>query len=178
MALKLNVGCGDRSLDGYIGVDIREVPGVTTVCPMWEVHLHHQNVDEVYCRHALEHLTFHDAARAIESFSLALRPGGALVLVVPDLAFHCSQILGKIGKGADAPAPVKRGGTQLHHGLAGLYGWQRQTDVGETWDVHKSGYTERTLADLLRRHQFVDVRRVKREPWHLDMRAVRAPVKS
>lgn len=41
--------------------------------------------DAAYCSHALEHLPPHDVARALSEFRRVLKPGAALIVVVPDL---------------------------------------------------------------------------------------------
>jgi SAM-dependent methyltransferase len=41
--------------------------------------------DVVYCCHALEHLYPHEVNRALSEFKRVLKPGGAAVVVVPDL---------------------------------------------------------------------------------------------
>lgn len=41
--------------------------------------------DVVYCSHALEHLYPHDVPRALAEFRRVLKPGGAAVILVPDL---------------------------------------------------------------------------------------------
>lgn len=41
--------------------------------------------DAVYCSHALEHLYAHDVPKALAEFYRVLRPGGYVLLFVPDL---------------------------------------------------------------------------------------------
>lgn len=42
-------------------------------------------VDAVYCSHSLEHLYPHEVPIALAEFRRVLKPGGALVILVPDL---------------------------------------------------------------------------------------------
>jgi predicted SAM-dependent methyltransferase len=42
--------------------------------------------DVVYCSHALEHLTLSDGDKALQEFLRVLRIGGAVMIMVPDLA--------------------------------------------------------------------------------------------
>ena len=49
------------------------------------------------------------------------------------------------------------------HGVAGLYGWQRECDINNKdiitryWDVHKSGYNKEIMYFYLNRNEFVDI---------------------
>ena len=43
------------------------------------------SVDNLYCSHVLEHLSFHDFHRALQESYRVLKPGGVFRLVMPDL---------------------------------------------------------------------------------------------
>ncbi len=88
MGLKLNFGCGSKLQKGWRGIDIRPLPGVKYVCPMWEVPLEDGCASEIYCRHALEHLLPGDAEKTIAAWFRLLKSGGYVEVVVPNLEFH------------------------------------------------------------------------------------------
>lgn len=56
--LKLNLGCGEQSMPGYVNVDIRDLPGVDKIVDFKSQSLPFDDdtVEEVYCSHCLEHV--------------------------------------------------------------------------------------------------------------------------
>lgn len=119
----------------------------------------------------LEHLDPNDARRALRAWCAALRPGGLLRLIVPDLAFHAQQLLGN----AISFEPSRE--SNERHALAGFFGWRDESRGGNREDAHRWGYTEQTLRALLESCGFVDVQRVREgedsAPWHLHLTARR-----
>ena len=174
--LRLDLGCGERGpKPGFQGVDIRPLPGVTTLAAMTELEAHFApaSVDEITSRHAFEHLSFQDGADAVASWSRVLKPAGKLQLIVPDLRYHIGQFLD--------PDPEARSETNpdwsaREHALAGFWGWQREH--GTDWDIHKSGYDFEGLRALLQAHGFVDVVRMDDDPWNLNVVAWRPSAES
>jgi predicted SAM-dependent methyltransferase len=112
----------------------------------------------------IEHLDPGDARRALARWAELLQPGGLLNVIVPDLEFHCRQLLGT----AKSCLP-----DQEHHAMAGFYGWREESRGGVREDAHRWGYTERSLAKALSAAGFVDVVRQlsgpDSDPWHLNM---------
>ena len=86
---------------------------------------------------------------------------------MPDLAFHIAQFLDPNSQG---PSPANPAWTQRQHALAGFYGWQREADH-KLWDVHKCGYTEEIMGELLAAAGFTRYARLPNQPWHLDIEA-------
>lgn len=170
--LRLDVGCGDRVRPGYVGVDVRALPGVAIVCDAWELdaRLPAGSVRSIYCRHFFEHLTFAQGERTLAAFRAVLRPGGDLRVIVPDIRYHMRQFL-EARPGSRSKA--NRRWTARQHALAGFWGWQREGDRA-LWDVHKSGYDEAGLAETLAKAGFSRIRRLPTQPWHLSLAAVRA----
>ena len=62
-----------------------------------------------------------------------LAPGGEQAICLPNMRFHIQQW---------------QSGTNLDHARAGFWGWQREGE-SELWDVHKSGYTDVQLIELV-----------------------------
>lgn len=142
--MKLNIGCGHRRIEGYVGIDAVERPGADMVAPAHQVPLPDGCADEVLAVHLLEHLLPWEAPVALAEWLRLLKPGGQLVLELPDLRKCCENILtGRAGKHAD----------QL--GMWGLFGDNRLEDP---FMMHRWGYTPETLTALLRQVGFTDVR--------------------
>jgi predicted SAM-dependent methyltransferase len=169
--IKLDVGCGPNSRPGYVGVDVRAVPGVQFVCEAKDLlsHVTPNSVSEIYSRHFLEHLSFAQALATLRTFFEVLRPGGRVEIIVPDLKFHVWQY---ICPQPSSPSPANPEWTQRQHAFAGFWGWQREADR-EAWDIHKSGYDEDALSIFLTEAGFLDIRRVDDMPWNLHVLAFR-----
>ncbi len=167
--IRLNVGAGSKKRPGFLSVDVRPAEGVDIVSNAWEIStVADGSVSEIYTRHMLEHLDPNDAQAAIARWFSLLMPGGSLNVVVPDLEFHARQLLG---------TAQSHFADQQMHAHAGFFGWRDESRGGNREDAHRWGYTERTLAELLRCCGFVGIARQfsgnDSEPWHLNMTAIK-----
>tara|TARA_R110000772_G_scaffold120186_1_gene226380 strand:- start:1430 stop:1918 length:489 start_codon:yes stop_codon:yes gene_type:complete len=158
--MKIEFGSGANVPKGFVGCDIRDEPGVKFVCPAWEIvdHVPKQSVDRVRSRHMLEHLTQYDSKRTLRAWHTILKSDGVGTVIVPDMLFHIKQWTTQ----RDNPKAFK-------WAFAGFWGWQRETGIGEVWDVHKSGYDEKLLTLWLHEAGFSKVSRNKTEPQHLSL---------
>lgn len=143
--MKLNVGCGRKPLQGWVNADAAPGEGVDLVCYATEIPLEEGVVSELMAIHLLEHLYPWDGDAAIGEFMRVLRPGGVLVLELPDFLKCCRNV-------ADMVQHEKHPDML---GLFGLFGDPRERDP---LMIHKWGYTPATLRSLLRSHGFVSVR--------------------
>jgi predicted SAM-dependent methyltransferase len=83
--LKLNLGCGQAPLSGYVNVDRRALPGVDIVAPIEDVPVAPDSVAEIYSAHLLEHVPQEALRRQLLPYWRSLlRPDGLLRAVVPD----------------------------------------------------------------------------------------------
>ena len=84
--LKLNIGCGPLRFPGEIGIDKFPTEASDLVLDFLDGLPYEDNsVDQVRFEHILEHLPFRPAPRAIFEIYRVLKPGGVLLLGVPDL---------------------------------------------------------------------------------------------
>jgi SAM-dependent methyltransferase len=79
---KLNLGCADRRLKGYVGVDIFPGPAVDEVADLsqqwpWES----DSIDEILALDIIEHLP--DKIRTMNEAHRVLRPGAKILICVP-----------------------------------------------------------------------------------------------
>lgn len=85
--LRLNIGCGHIPLEGYVNVDVRELPGVDVVAEATRLPFDPGTVSEVFCAHLLEHFPEEQLKREVLPYWRSLlREGGELRCVVPDAA--------------------------------------------------------------------------------------------
>ena len=82
--MKLDLGCGTRKRDGFVGVDVRAFPGVEVVADLrqrwpWP----DGGVSEVYSSHFVEHLDSGERIHFVNELYRVLVPGGRATLVTP-----------------------------------------------------------------------------------------------
>lgn len=104
--------------------------------------------DAVLCRHALEHLYEHEVPTAISEFHRVLKPGGHLILFVPDLqdVQATEEVLLESPSG-----PIS--------GLDLIYGF-RPAIKDNPYMQHKTGFVQETLQKALSGFSKVDVKRI------------------
>jgi SAM-dependent methyltransferase len=82
--VKVDLGCGPRKREGYLGVDIKEFPGVDVVADLRERWPWPDgSVDEVRCSHFLEHLTGAERVHFANELYRVLKPGGTATILTP-----------------------------------------------------------------------------------------------
>lgn len=90
--LILDVGCGPNSKPENINLDygwttkIDICADITKGIPLPDGH-----VRGIFSEHCLEHVDLHGALRALREFYRVLQPGGAVRIVVPDLAIYVRE---------------------------------------------------------------------------------------
>lgn len=83
---KINLGCCQWKLDGFINIDIDPqwkpeiVADITKGLPMFEDN----SVDEIYAGHFLEHLDMYESDIAMKEWKRVLKPGGVITITIPD----------------------------------------------------------------------------------------------
>lgn len=162
--MNIEFGCGANPKQaGYKTCDIRNLPGIDYVCSAIDIadHCEHNSVDNIFSRHMFEHLTFHAGELHLEACMKILVSGGELRMMMPNMTFHINQWLSK------DPAVME-------HAKAGFWGWQREVEEGEDWDIHKSGYDFNSLNELLLRKGFINIQRNKSlKHKHLSITAIK-----
>lgn len=129
--IRLNLGCGHLPLEGYVNVDMRELPGVDVVAGVDDLPLEPGTVAEIFSSHVLEHFPEQQLLRQLLPYWMGLlRPGGELRAVVPD------------------------GGAMVRHHVAGEMPWAELREVlygGQEYegDFHFTMFTTESLAQLL-----------------------------
>lgn len=78
--MKLDVGCGSRKQEGYLGVDIEPSPQVSFVMSATDLRFSDNTVDEIFCKRCLQ--TIPDDAKALKEFYRVMKPGGKVTVIV------------------------------------------------------------------------------------------------
>jgi predicted SAM-dependent methyltransferase len=149
--MKIEFGCGEKpTKKEFKTCDLRNLPLVDFVCPAWDIdkHVPHSSVEEIFSRHFFEHLTFSEGKKVLSVWFDILQPSGVMEMMLPNMDFHINQWLNN---------------KDLDHARAGFWGWQRESDQGEVWDIHKSGYNFNHLSNLLQELKFVNIVSLKKQ---------------
>lgn len=89
--LKLNLGCGEKILPGFINVDKNSSYGGTGVCPDSIFNIgkdkypfDDNSVDVIFLCHVIEHLTLVEACFCLKESYRVLKKDGIVALAFPD----------------------------------------------------------------------------------------------
>jgi predicted SAM-dependent methyltransferase len=148
-SVRLNLGSGEHPLPGFVNVDtLAEAPGVDVVADVTQpLPFDDASAELVYAVHLLEHVATERVPSVLADWRRVLRPGGELMVAVPDLDAIARILVERSGWFTPPHAPW----------LGAIYGGQK-----DEWDFHKTGFTAPWLAYLLTNAGFGDVRRVDR----------------
>lgn len=78
---KLNLGCGDRKISGYVNVDVCGEPDIVCDLSVFPWPFADNSADEIFSSHFLEHVE--DFDRTIWEIYRILKPGGLFHFKVP-----------------------------------------------------------------------------------------------
>lgn len=83
--VRLNLGCGTTNIDGYIGVDARELPGVDIIADVSALPYEKGTVDEIYSAHLIEHFSKQMLEKELLPYWYSLlKDNGVFRVVFPD----------------------------------------------------------------------------------------------
>ena len=174
---KLNLGCGDKILPGYINVDINPTP-LTKVnkpmhvpvdlgnCPDVVCELRSltpfdaESVDEILSIHVVEHFWRWEVVDILKEWVRVLKPGGVMYLECPNLLSACQSIM-------EDPDGVSGPGPEGQRSMWVLYGDPSWKDPLMN---HRWGYTPRSLAQVMHEAGLVKLRQ---EPAQFKLREPR-----
>lgn len=162
--IKLNLGCGDKILDGYINVDVaheRAGKQPDVVCDIRSLDaLSSDYADEVLAVHVIEHFWRWEVEDVLKEWIRVLKPGGKLILECPNLKSACEAFLQDPDNGAKA-------GQEGQRTMWVFYGDPSWKDP---LMIHRWGYTPESLGNLL---QSVGLLDVKQEPAQFKLKEPR-----
>jgi SAM-dependent methyltransferase len=157
--VRVYVGAGcdapNYSSQGWLCNDIAEAAqiysGITLIGPCWSLSLPDNSVDEIMAKGMIEHLTYHEVARAFAEWKRVLKPGGFFSGEVPDVDEYIREYLKmrtgetETGGEGDSQASRAQGEPDDFAACTGIDRWLRRALYGwQRWpgDEHRSGWTE------------------------------------
>lgn len=147
MTMRINVGCGRHVLDGWTNVDVQRSPKAKRdpeiLAQATAIPLPDGCASEVMAIHLFEHFYYWEAPKALAEWHRLLKPGGLLVLEMPDVK-KCAKNLLRLIEGED----IKSLDSLAMHGL---YGDPREQDP---WMGHRWGWTPKTIKPVLKKAGF------------------------
>jgi SAM-dependent methyltransferase len=152
-AIKLNLGCGDKILPGYINVDVaasRRHQTPDLLCDVRNLSpIPSDYADEVLAVHVIEHFYQWEVDSILREWIRVLKPGGRLVLECPNLENAAREFL----ENADQAA---LGGVEGQRSMWVFYGDPSWCDP---LMIHRWGYTPSSLKFVLSKAGLINVRR-------------------
>lgn len=79
--MKINIGCGDKKVDGFVNVDLYGEPDVRCDLFKFPWPFEDNSIDTVFSEHFLEHVD--DYEKTILEIHRVLKPGGVMHFKVP-----------------------------------------------------------------------------------------------
>jgi ubiquinone/menaquinone biosynthesis C-methylase UbiE len=162
--VKLNLGCGDKILDGYINVDVaneRSGKQPNIICDVRNLNSFIDNyADEILAVHVVEHFWRWEVVQILKEWVRVLKPGGKMILECPNLKSACEEFLKE-------PDLNSGPGQEGQRTMWVFYGDPRWTDP---LMVHRWGYTPLSLAKVMHEAGLQDL---KQEAAHFKLREPR-----
>ena len=85
--LKLNLGCGDVRVDGWVNIDLESEKADLKRDLRDPLPYEDDTVDFIYSEHLIEHLNLNEGLKLLSECRRVLRPGGVLRIATPDLDY-------------------------------------------------------------------------------------------
>lgn len=89
-----NAGLGSESLEDYIKVDIRSIPGVDIVTDITkQLPFEDNSIDKLRASHVIEHIRPNVLHAALKEWFRVLKPGGELLIYCPNARIIAERYL-------------------------------------------------------------------------------------
>jgi len=163
-ALRLNLGCGDKILPGYVNVDVvqsRAGARPDVICDLHDLApFADASADEILSVHVVEHFWRWEIRDVMREWVRILKPGGRMIIECPNIVSACQTFL-------QDPEQFSREDQNGQRTMWVFYGDPKWKDP---LMIHRWGYTPDSLKELLIEAGLANVRQ---EPAQFKMREPR-----
>jgi predicted SAM-dependent methyltransferase len=91
----LELGCGSTKRVGWLSVDYRFGSDITYDITK-DLPFKDGQFEKIYIEHVLEHFEFNEVKLVLRNIFRVLKPGGSLIISVPDLQIFVSEYINKV----------------------------------------------------------------------------------
>ena len=162
--MKLNLGCGDKILEGYVNVDVAESRDGKRPDVLCDLHaltpFEDDSADEILSVHVVEHFWRWEVVGVLKEWVRVLKPGGLMILECPNLKSACEAFLadpeGRAGAGPESDST--------------MWVFFGDPSWADPLMAHRWGYTPQSLAALM---EHVGLMNVRQEPAQFKLREPR-----
>lgn len=162
--VRLNLGCGDKILPGYVNVDVvasRAGKSPDVLCDLHKLSVFQSaHADEILAVHVVEHFWRWEVEDILREWVRVLKPGGLMILECPNLVSACEAFLKDPERGS---LPTKEGQRTMWV-FYGDPAWK------DPYMIHRWGYTPSSLQAVMEAAGLCNVRQ---EPAQFKLREPR-----
>ncbi len=162
--MRLNLGCGDKILPGYVNVDVVEARAgmkPEVICDLHDLApFADASADEILAVHVVEHFWRWEIRDVMREWARVLKPGGRMIIECPNILSACQTFL-------ENPQQFSREDQNGQRTMWVFYGDPKWKDP---LMIHRWGYTPDSLKELLAEVGLADVRQ---EPAQFKLREPR-----
>jgi len=153
--VKLNLGCGNKILFGYVNIDLRGGNNIVKADILEYLrNTPNNNVEEVILHHVIEHFSRRESKIVLKEIFRVLKPAGLLDIKCPDVY--------KISKS------YVESRTTCSQFNSYIYGGQNYP-----YNYHKCGFDEKYLSEMLKKIGFGKIKRGHRYPMEVSLKALK-----
>ena len=159
--MRLALGGGRKKREGRVNVDIKKYPEVDVILDIRSLQekFQKESADEILMEHVIEHFTYNEARKLLKDCYNILKNGGKIIIFCPDLMKVIPAWL------ANEQGKRDRFLTTCFYGNQWDYVNDEPDDL---YEVHQSGWYDKTLAAELYKLGFKRVVRKKHPPEFLE----------
>lgn len=129
MDKRLNLGCGDSILEGYLNIDAFDDHADLMIDIIKRLPFDDASVDEIKAIHVVEHFSRDEWPKIAKDWIRILKPGGRIVVATPNFPVLCAMYA--------SGQPV-----DMHYAYISIFGSQEHDG-----QYHKQGFSHKSLSD-------------------------------